>query len=125
MDGLLRALIKTVRRRLRADEEVTVEAVTKELGYTRQYISGRFHRITGRLLSQFLLESFLLAVPAAILGLLMARGGLALLITAAITFPAGKKLNATERLHTLFWMPMQWWAVILGVFGVLVIFGNR
>jgi AraC-like DNA-binding protein len=56
MDGLLRALIKTVRRRLRADEEVTVEAVTKELGYTRQYISGRFHRITGRLLSQFLKE---------------------------------------------------------------------
>jgi AraC-like DNA-binding protein len=56
MDGLLRALIKTVRRRLRADEEVTVEAVTRELGYTRQYISGRFHRITGRLLSQFLKE---------------------------------------------------------------------
>ena len=56
MDGLLRALIKTVRRRLRSDEEVTVEAVTKELGYTRQYISGRFHRITGRLLSQFLKE---------------------------------------------------------------------
>src|SRR6185436_6187683 len=56
MDGLLRALIRTVRRRLRADEEVTVEAVTKELGYTRQYISGRFHRITGRLLSQFLKE---------------------------------------------------------------------
>src|SRR2546429_9381193 len=56
MDGLLRALIKTVRRRLRADEEVTVEAVTKELGYTRQYISGRFHRITGRLPSHFLQE---------------------------------------------------------------------
>ena len=56
MDGLLRSLIKTVRRRLRSDEEVTVEAVTKELGYTRQYISGRFHRITGRLLSQFLKE---------------------------------------------------------------------
>ncbi|HEY0158488.1 MAG TPA: helix-turn-helix transcriptional regulator [Thermoanaerobaculia bacterium] len=30
--------------------------MTKELGYTRQYISGRFHRITGRLLSQFLKE---------------------------------------------------------------------
>lgn len=56
MDGLLRALIKTVRRRLRSDEEVTVEAVTKELGYTRQYISGRFHRTTGRLLSHFLKE---------------------------------------------------------------------
>jgi AraC-like DNA-binding protein len=56
MDGLLRSLVKTVRRRLRDDEEVTVEAVTRELGYTRQYISGRFHRITGRLLSHFLKE---------------------------------------------------------------------
>jgi len=56
MDGLLRVLIKTVRRRMRADEELTVEAVTKELGYTRQYVSGRFHRITGRLLSHFLKE---------------------------------------------------------------------
>ena len=56
MDGILRSLIKTVRRRLRDDEEVTVEAVTKELGYTRQYISGRFHRLTGRLLSHFLKE---------------------------------------------------------------------
>src|SRR5258706_14666527 len=56
MDGLLRALIKTVRRRVRADEELTVEAVTKELGYTRQYVSGRLHRLTGRLLSHFLKE---------------------------------------------------------------------
>src|SRR2546421_12728794 len=56
MDGLLRSLILAVRRRVRADEELTVEAVTKELGYTRQYVSGRFHRITGRLLSHFLKE---------------------------------------------------------------------
>ncbi len=56
MDGLLRSLITTVRRRVRADEELTVEAVTKELGYTRQYVSGRFHRVTGRLLSHFLKE---------------------------------------------------------------------
>src|SRR5436309_11610267 len=56
MDGLLRSLVKTVRRRLREDEEVSVEAVTRELGYTRQYISGRFHRVTGRLLSHFLKE---------------------------------------------------------------------
>ncbi len=56
MDGLLRSLIKTVRRRLKEDEEVTVEAVTSELGYTRQYVSGRFHRLTGRLLSHFLKE---------------------------------------------------------------------
>ena len=56
MDGLLRSLITTVRRRVRDDEELTVEAMTKELGYTRQYVSGRFHRITGRLLSHFLKE---------------------------------------------------------------------
>lgn len=56
MDGLLRALIRTVRRRLRADEELTVEAITSELGYTRQYVSGKFHRVTGRLLSHFLKE---------------------------------------------------------------------
>src|SRR2546430_2517637 len=56
MDGLLRSLIRTVRRRVREDEELTVEAVTKELGYTRQYVSGRFHRVTGRLLSHFLKE---------------------------------------------------------------------
>ena len=56
MDGLVRALIRTVRRRVREDEELTVEAVTKELGYTRQYVSGRFHRVTGRLLSHFLKE---------------------------------------------------------------------
>jgi len=56
MDGLLRSLLKCVRRRLREDSEITVEAITKELGYTRQYVSGRFHRITGRLLSHFLKE---------------------------------------------------------------------
>lgn len=56
MDGLLRSIIRTVRRRLKADEEITVEAVTNELGYTRQYVSGRFHRVTGRLLSHFLKE---------------------------------------------------------------------
>jgi len=56
MDGLLRALLKCVRRRPGNDEEITVEAVTKELGYTRQYVSGRFHRVTGRLLSHFLKE---------------------------------------------------------------------
>ena len=56
MDGLLRSVIKTVRRRLRADEEITVEAVTKGLGYTRQHVSGGFHRTTGRLLSHFLKE---------------------------------------------------------------------
>ncbi len=56
MDGLLRSLIKCVRRRIREDEDITVESVTKELGYTRQYVSGRFHRVTGRLLSHFLKE---------------------------------------------------------------------
>src|SRR5437016_11225545 len=56
MDGLLRSLINTVRRRVRDDEELTVEAITNELGYTRQYVSGKFHRTTGRLLSHFLKE---------------------------------------------------------------------
>ena len=56
MDGLLRSLIKCVRERLKTDQEVSVEAVTKDLGYTRQYVSGKFHRLTGRLLSHFLKE---------------------------------------------------------------------
>lgn len=54
MDGLVRNLIKCVRRRYRSDEELTVEAVSREIGFTRQYVSGRFHRVTGRLLSDFL-----------------------------------------------------------------------
>ncbi|MGA7614086.1 MAG: helix-turn-helix transcriptional regulator [Thermoanaerobaculia bacterium] len=54
MDGLLRALIQCVRRRMRDDEDLTVESVSRELGFTRQYVSGRFHRVTGRLLSQYL-----------------------------------------------------------------------
>lgn len=56
MDGLIRSLIKCVRRRLREDDDVTVEAVAREIGFTRQYVSGRFHRSTGRLLSDFLKE---------------------------------------------------------------------
>lgn len=56
MDGLLRNLVKCVHRRLKQDEDVTVEAVTRELGYTRQYVSGKFHRSTGRMLSHFLKE---------------------------------------------------------------------
>jgi len=54
MDGILRTLLKCVRRRLKTDETLTVEAITEEMGYTRQYVSGRFHRTTGRLLSHFL-----------------------------------------------------------------------
>lgn len=56
MDGLIRSLIKCVRRRLRDDDDVTVEAVAREIGFTRQYVSGKFHRTTGRLLSDFLKE---------------------------------------------------------------------
>ena len=56
MDALVRDLLKCVRRRVRADEELTVEDVSKELGFTRQYVSGKFHRITGRLLSDYLKE---------------------------------------------------------------------
>ncbi|MHB0971734.1 MAG: helix-turn-helix transcriptional regulator [Thermoanaerobaculia bacterium] len=54
MDGLVRSLIKCVRRRSLTDDELTVEAVSRDIGFTRQYVSGRFHRITGRLLSDFL-----------------------------------------------------------------------
>lgn len=54
MDALLRALLRCVQRRLFHDEDLTVEAVTHELGFSRQYISKRFHQSTGRMLSQFL-----------------------------------------------------------------------
>ena len=54
MDILVGSLVECVQRRLQADQKVSVEAVAKELGYTRQYISGRFHRATGHLLSRFL-----------------------------------------------------------------------
>jgi len=54
MDGLVRIVLKCVRRRVTADEELSVENVSREVGYTRQYVSGRFHRATGRLLSDFL-----------------------------------------------------------------------
>ncbi len=56
MDALVRDLLKCVRRRVRADEELTVEDVSKELGFTRQYVSGKFHRLTGKLLSDYLKE---------------------------------------------------------------------
>lgn len=39
---------------MKGDEELSVESISKELGFTRQYVSGRFHRVTGKLLSQFL-----------------------------------------------------------------------
>ncbi|HVT04669.1 MAG TPA: helix-turn-helix transcriptional regulator [Thermoanaerobaculia bacterium] len=54
MDGLVRNVLKCVRRRVSSDEELSVENVSREIGYTRQYVSGRFHRATGRLLSDFL-----------------------------------------------------------------------
>lgn len=54
MDGLVRTLVKCVHKRLKEDDDVSVEAVARELGFTRQYVSGRFHRKTGRLLSDFL-----------------------------------------------------------------------
>ena len=56
MDELVRSLLKCVRRRLDGDEELTVQEISNDLGFTRQYVSGRFHRATGRLLSQFLKE---------------------------------------------------------------------
>ena len=54
MDALVGSLVECVQRRLQSDEEVSVEAVSKDLGYTRQYVSGRFHRMTGQLLSRYL-----------------------------------------------------------------------
>ncbi|HUO84120.1 MAG TPA: helix-turn-helix transcriptional regulator [Thermoanaerobaculia bacterium] len=54
MDGLVGSLVQCVHRRLASDQELTVDAVAKDLGYTRQYVSGRFHRVTGYLLSRFL-----------------------------------------------------------------------
>lgn len=52
-------------------------------------------------------------------------GGLALLASAAILWPIGHKLNREQKVHTLFWIPMQYWAIVLAVFAPLVIFGNR
>jgi two-component system, response regulator YesN len=54
MDGLVRSLMKCVRKRMKGDDDLTVESISRELGFTRQYVSGRFHRVTGKLLSQFL-----------------------------------------------------------------------
>src|SRR5688572_27007962 len=48
--------MKCVRRRTKSDEDLTVEGIARELGFTRQYVSGRFHRVTGKLLSQFLTQ---------------------------------------------------------------------
>ncbi|MBW3671206.1 MAG: helix-turn-helix transcriptional regulator [Acidobacteria bacterium] len=56
MEDLIDDLIECVDRRIRQDEEVSVGAVSKELGFTRQYVSGRFHKITGHLLSRYLKE---------------------------------------------------------------------
>ena len=47
-------------------------------------------------------------------------GGIALLVCAAGLWPMGVKLNREAKLHTLFWIPMQYWAVVLGVFGTLL-----
>lgn len=56
MDAIVGNLVKCVERRLNEDMEVSVGAVSRELGFTRQYVSGRFHKITGNLLSRYLKE---------------------------------------------------------------------
>lgn len=56
MNGLIGDLIDCVDRRIRQDEEVSVGAISKELGFTRQYVSGKFHKTTGHLLSRYLKE---------------------------------------------------------------------
>lgn len=52
----LRRLVKVVRERLRADEEVSVKAIARHLDYSRQHVSGRFRRLTGRTLGRYLRE---------------------------------------------------------------------
>ena len=52
-------------------------------------------------------------------------GGLALLVSAAVLWPIGHKLNRQQKLHTLFWIPMQYWGVVLGVFATISIVGHR
>ena len=47
-------------------------------------------------------------------------GGIALLVSASGLWPMGVKLNREAKLHTLFWLPMQYWAIVLGVFGTLL-----
>lgn len=54
MDVVILAILKAVRRRLKADGLLTVRAISEELGLSRQYISGRFRRKTGVLLSHYL-----------------------------------------------------------------------
>ena len=50
----LRIVISLIRNRLRNDEELSVKTIARDLGYTRQHVSARFRRVTGRALGQFL-----------------------------------------------------------------------
>lgn len=53
-------------------------------------------------------------------------GGIALLVCGVALWFLGTRLNReVKRGHTLFWIPMQYWAIVLAVFAPLVIFGNR
>lgn len=53
-------------------------------------------------------------------------GGLALLASGVLLYFVGVRMNReTKKGHTLFWIPMQYWAIVLGVFGPLIILGHR
>jgi hypothetical protein len=53
-------------------------------------------------------------------------GGLALLVSAVLLYFLGARMNREiKKGHTLFWIPMQYWAIVLGVFAPLIIFGKR
>ena len=53
-------------------------------------------------------------------------GGVALLLSAALLWYIGVRMNReTKKGHTLFWIPMQYWAIVMGVFAPLIIFGKR
>ena len=76
---------------------------------------------------------FLVPVPV-LLALLIASqfpaheslaGGIALLVSAAPMWFMGKRLNRESNVHSLYGIPMQYWAIVIAISGVLVIFGNR
>ena len=53
-------------------------------------------------------------------------GGIALLISAVLLWFVGVRMNREiKKGHTLFWIPMQYWAAVMGVFAPLVIFARN
>ena len=52
-------------------------------------------------------------------------GGIALFVSAALIWAIGTRLNRQVKVHTLFWIPMQYWGIVMGIFAPLVIFGKH